>query len=107
MYINLYTCIYKENTTWPEVFYQMRDILDNLKSVHLDYLYDISQEPEARGWSLACADQRPLIEKACRWIVGNGELGDEDREGFEVWKFYWEHVAKIGLEVQSVDNIHV
>ena len=101
-------CLVGESATWPEVFNRMRDTLKGLKSIIMNDLYGLSDvyddEEEVRGWSLHCVEQRLLIEKYCRWIVGNGEYADEEREMLEAWRIDWQRVVKIGSEVQSIDN---
>lgn len=54
-----YVCLTGEHATWPEVFHRMRDTLKEVKLVTMNYLYHLSDEEEVRGWSDACAEQRP------------------------------------------------
>ena len=96
-HLRLYnTCLERENATWPEVFCRMRDTLKVVKSIDMNYLYDLSDEGEFRGWSLDYCIPRTLIQWYCRiWIVSNGELDDKALKFLELSRDLWPEIAKI------------
>ena len=80
--------------TWPDIFDHLRNSLPALESVNLHYLQDYyAWHRQADGPNTDCAYRRRHLDIACRWILGNDEATDEEREDFEDVRANWSNWA--------------
>lgn len=99
------TCLLGAQATWPDIFDHLRNTLTSLKCIKLNYLYQHDEATELlRAWSLACPRQRLHLDTACRWMLGNGEATNEEREAFEDVRENWDSLAKSGNDVPKLDS---